>query len=520
MSYIADNLFMNNTLKLELTEIESPIETANSIGNQSIALSSDEEKKELGQFFTPPDIARFLSSFTKKTVNNTISILDPGCGYCILSLSLIETLIRKHDNIDSIHLLLYDIDESINPDLTKIMTHTRSWLQSKSIEFTYELRLQDFIKDSLNRLQTKTIEFHDFIISNPPFYKVKKSSNLAKTVENKLTGKSNIFTLFMEVCSKLLISDGELLLITPRSFASGSYYKSFRQVFFSCVKLDRVHIFKSRSGIFHQYDILQEIILMKYTKWKENYNIEISSSNTIDDVEADQSFHVDVNTLLKVNDLNRYLYLPLNMKELDILNKMSSLPYHLDDFKIRISTGPVVAHRNTSVLRSKSTNAGTCPMIWLNNIGMMNLDWPMNINKKQYILKSSTNLVLSQNMILLRRFSTKDDKKRLIASPLLRESIEKYQMVGIENKVNYIYCESEEMSKSVVMGLSMLLNSTLYDQYFRILNGTSNVNATEMKSFPLPSIAIIKSLGKLAIESCTGNQNEIDSLIEYNLFEK
>jgi hypothetical protein len=40
-----------------------------------------------------------------------------------------------------------------------------------------------------------------------------------------------------------------------------------------------------------------------------------------------------------------------------------------------------------------------------------------------------------------------------------------------------------------------LLNSKLYNRYFQITNGSTQVNAFEIRSFPLPSLKIITSIG-------------------------
>jgi len=40
------------------------------------------------------------------------------------------------------------------------------------------------------------------------------------------------------------------------------------------------------------------------------------------------------------------------------------------------------------------------------------------------------------------------------------------------------------------------MNSTLYDVYYRILNGSTQVNATEMNTIPVPERAKIERMGR------------------------
>ena len=47
-----------------------------------------------------------------------------------------------------------------------------------------------------------------------------------------------------------------------------------------------------------------------------------------------------------------------------------------------------------------------------------------------------------------------------------------------------------------VMGIAALLNSTLFDNYFRTFNGNVNVSATELREMPMPPLIVIESIGK------------------------
>ncbi len=45
-------------------------------------------------------------------------------------------------------------------------------------------------------------------------------------------------------------------------------------------------------------------------------------------------------------------------------------------------------------------------------------------------------------------------------------------------------------------GLYVLLNSTLYDTYYRIINGSTQVNSTEVNQMPVPDRDVIEAMGK------------------------
>jgi len=68
--------------------------------------------------------------------------------------------------------------------------------------------------------------------------------------------------------------------------------------------------------------------------------------------------------------------------------------------------------------------------------------------------------------------------------------------VGIENKLNYIYRPKGHLNRMEVMGIAALLNSDLFDNYFRTFNGNVNVSATELREMPMPPLEVIESIGK------------------------
>ena len=134
----------------------------------------------------------------------------------------------------------------------------------------------------------------------------------------------------------------------------------------------------------------------------------------------------------------------------------------------------------------------------------MTLEWPVTKpDKGQYIRiqdESKSLLIPNKNYVLLRRFSSKDDKNRLVAAPYFSNFIQS-DYIGVENKVNYIYRPKGHLDRDEIVGLCALLNSTLFDYFFRIFNGNVNVSATELREMPLPPLETIKKIGNSIILS-------------------
>jgi adenine-specific DNA-methyltransferase len=133
----------------------------------------------------------------------------------------------------------------------------------------------------------------------------------------------------------------------------------------------------------------------------------------------------------------------------------------------------------------------------------MKLTWPCAKNGKpqfiEYSSKSVKLLVPAGNYVLLRRFSAKEDKHRLIAAPINREHV-KGVYIGIENHLNYIWQPRGKMSEAEAWGLAGIFNSGFYERYFRAINGNTQVNASEIRSMPLPPIQIIRNIGEQILQ--------------------
>ncbi len=504
---------MANNNSIQPLANELPSHFADRLGIYYASTVNQEHKKENGQFFTPVEIAKLMGSFAN-TSNTFLRILDPGCGTAILTCALIERL-ATNKNIQFIELVVYETDNNLIPLTKKSLDYIKEWLQSKKIKFNYLLNTNDFVlenanclSENINMFSEKTEPF-DIIISNPPYFKLSIDDKRSIAAKRVVNGHPNIYAIFMAVSARLLKENGELIFITPRSFASGSYFKLFREYFFKIIEIDNVHLFVSRKDTFNRDKVLQETVIIngkRKEKNNPNHNVIISSSQGLKDILTPQTKTFKQKVLIDLNSNEKILYLPTNDFEESILNIFKKWNGNLNKYNIQISTGPVVGFRSKEYIQDNYQNGTVflAPLFWLHNIKQMILEWPLpKPEKGQYISienESKSILIPNKNYILLRRFSSKDDKSRLIAAPYFCNFI-KSEYIGVENKVNYIYRPKGHLDRNEIIGLCALLNSTLFDSYFRIFNGNVNVSATELRDFPLPELETIIEIGKNIILS-------------------
>ncbi len=75
-----------------------------------------------------------------------------------------------------------------------------------------------------------------------------------------------------------------------------------------------------------------------------------------------------------------------------------------------------------------------------------------------------------------------------------------FKAISTENKINFIVGRSD-LLVPIVYGLYVIFNSSLYDTYYRILNGSTQVNSTEIDSIPVPSLSTIEAMGNSLLQS-------------------
>ena len=56
------------------------------------------------------------------------------------------------------------------------------------------------------------------------------------------------------------------------------------------------------------------------------------------------------------------------------------------------------------------------------------------------------------------------------------------------------------MLKAEIYGIYALFNSTIYDRYYRIVNGSTQVNSTEVNNIPVPPLEVISEIGRTLME--------------------
>ncbi|HEK9520492.1 TPA: DNA methyltransferase, partial [Streptococcus equi subsp. equi] len=116
------------------------------------------------------------------------------------------------------------------------------------------------------------------------------------------------------------------------------------------------------------------------------------------------------------------------------------------------------------------------------------------------------------NYLFVKRFTAKEEKRRLQCGIYLAKKFPTYKAISTQNKINFI-TGLQGLSDCLVYGLYVVLNSTLYDNYYRILNGSTQVNATEINSMPIPPLTCIEDMGKELIKLKDMSEENCDEIL-------
>jgi adenine-specific DNA-methyltransferase len=476
-------------------------------------------QSEMGQFLTPPSVARFMASMFDQ-VPGKVNLLDAGAGVGTLTAAFVDKVVGLKQLPTSINAVLYELDSFMVQGLQKTLSECQKLCKQSGIEFRWEIRQEDFISASVAIIKGQgsffPLEFiqYDCAILNPPYHKIHSSSKTRRSLQSIGIDTTNLYSAFLWLVMEQLASNGELVAIVPRSFCNGTYFRPFRTDFLKSMSIQRIHIFESRKQAFKEGDVLQENIILHAVKSEVNRSKVIISSSTGPDDEELVIREVDYSQVVQPNDPDNFIRIVPDQLGHQISQQMDSLNTTLKDLGLTVSTGRVVDFRARHLLRSRPDQE-IIPLIYPGNFAQGFIVWPGSKNKKPHALAahpSVEDIVIPSGVyVLVKRFSSKEERRRISSAVYDPQRIPAAR-VGFENHLNYFHRRYGGLSIALAKGLALYLNSTLVDQYFRQFSGHTQVNATDLRNLKYPTEAQLNALGERVGESFP-DQDELDRIV-------
>lgn len=447
-----------------------------SLRHEANAKLDPKTKGALGQFMTPFKIAEFMASLFVRRRNAVL--LDAGAG--IGSLTLAASKVLQLDRAEA-----WEFDPVMVGYLHKNLA---------GLDVPTELHERDFILDSVNRIQFDLGTRFTHAILNPPYKKI--GSNSVHRLACRQIGLEtvNLYTAFLALAILQMEQGGEIVIIIPRSFCNGPYYRPFRDLMLAKCSIDVIHVFDSRSQAFRDDEVLQENIILKLTRGRAQGDVTLSFSR---DASLDDLHHrkVPCEMVVEPGDPQRFIRIPIQGEsEAPSANLFT---HGLNDIGIEVCTGPVVDFR-LKPWWSQDPAPGTVPCLYPHHFTQAGFEWPKPHKKPNALFRHPEVdkwLMPDGVYVLVKRFSAKEERRRVVAY-LVTPNETRSEWVGFENHWNVFHIRKAGLPLDLAKGLAAFLNSTPLDKHFRIFSGHTQVNATDLRNMRYPSLKRLCDFGR------------------------
>jgi len=475
---------------------------------------SQKRKSELGQFMTPATVARFMASLFSPSTLKTAWLLDSGAGMGALSAAALDRFAGGFP-FQHVQVVVYEID----PKLRELLAQTLAKYQGR-FNIDISVRRGDFIEEAVNMIFQGEERFTHAIL-NPPYKKIHSASRHRFLLRRVGIETVNLYSAFVALTIELMRPGGQVVAIMPRSFCNGPYYRPFRELILAKTAIKQIHLFAARNRAFRDDDVLQENIIILLERDAIQGNVTVSTST--DDSFTDIASHVyPFERIVFSDDPERFIHIPTS-PERNNLETSPAIRCSLSNLGLEVSTGPVVDFRLKPHLR-QMPERGTVPLLYPGNFKGQSIDWPNPGAKKPNAIlwNAETEKWLYPNgcYVVVRRFSSKEEKRRVMASVVCPDAFNGSRMLGFENHLNVFHIGKQGIPEDLGRGLAVFLNSTAVDEQFRVFSGHTQVNATDLRLLKYPSREVLTRIGTWAKAQGELTQRKVDQKIESVIWKK
>ncbi len=380
-------------------------------------------RKSLGQYFTPRKLRDQLLARLPQL--NNAAILDPSCGSG-------EFLLSAGQKYPDAELHGWEIDRQL-VNLSRRLVPAATVLQADAL-----------VRD--------TTAQYDLVIGNPPYFEFKPAADLRQRYGCVLSGRPNIFSMFIKLGLDLLVEGGFLAYVVPPSMNNGAYFSRLRQYIIAHANIEHLSILDSPQ---HFDGAIQSVMLLILRK----------SANKGD-------------FLFSRNGITIFSEAPARLRRA-FRNKST-----LFESGYTVHTGRIVWNQHKEKLTDTPT--GSIPLIRPFNITPEGLRLGNKVGKSQYIRFDQFS---TGPAVVVNRVTGTASTARLKAAV-----VPKGLKFLAENHVNVILPPSEtsNSAKTIEKQLRSIrdtLNSAHTLESIRLITGNTQVSRTELERLlPIPPL--------------------------------
>lgn len=496
---------------------ETGVSDIEEIGNRAEAMrrklvrhTPRSHKSAMGQFHTPKELARWMAELFQENEKSRVSLLDPGAGIGQLTLAFLAHA-RVARRSKKVNVLAVELDSALRETLA---TNLEAVPREPGRELSVAIEGGDFIELAYRWLKENKGPRFTHAIMNPPYKKIATRSAAYEMSRRLGVRTTNLYAVFVALSLGLLEEEGELVAITPRSFFNGRYFRPFREYLLAESAIRRIHVFDSRRSPFSDDNVLQENVIVLLQKRAAQRDVVVSWS-------SDAAFGnyseraVPLSALVEAGDAERVLHLPAGEASKSG-NQARCASATLEELGLEVLTGPVVDFRLREELDPKGQGPAA-PLLYASNIEGLRVIWPavrggkpqriaVNRQTERWLLPAGT-------YVVVRRFSSKEEARRLVAAVVSKESVPG-RVLGVENHLNVIRTRVGQLGEEAALGLAAFLRSEAADKWFRSRSGSTQVNASDLRKMRYPPMTQLIRLGAAVERRKPETQTELDELVE------
>ena len=466
------------------SDTDNLLKLADVLNAQLESRNGRNERSDRGQFATPWEAAQLMAGLLEPA-GETLRVVDPGAGAGALMLALVANVIES----GSAQELSVDLVENDPKALALLETATQAAhlaAEAAGVRLSTQIVEHDFCD---------VVGWHsgggyDAAILNPPYMKLGSSDATRRLVKRRhFIDCPNLYAAFLAVAVELLRENGQLVAITPRSFANGLYFTNFRHCLTDRASFQRVVLFDRRDKVFRSSSVLQETVIFSLRRSAAAPGDQVRVETRSDHLSEPHEVHdVPHECVVLPDDTHRFINLPGNTDAMAVAQEIAALPVDLKSLGLAVSTGPVVDFRARSFLTTARAD-GSVPLIHPGNLQTDGVQWPMDLRKPQGLARTpATERLLLPNghYVLIKRFTAKEERRRVVAS--IYRPIDGYDSVAFENHLNVIHRNHAPLQEEEAFRIASFLNNELVDTYFRMFSGSTQVNATDLRRLRFPAL--------------------------------
>ncbi|MCB0044479.1 MAG: Eco57I restriction-modification methylase domain-containing protein [Caldilineaceae bacterium] len=471
------------------------------------------KKAQLGQFLTPLSTATFMAGLFPDD-QDACRLLDAGAGIGSLSAAFLERWQRG-----GLHFRRVEVDAfELDPALLDHLLQTLQQFEGRD-DFAANIYAEDFIHAAVDALSgnffAKPLPRYTHVILNPPYKKINSKSAHRLALRRVGIETVNLYSAFVALAVALTAPGGQIVAIIPRSFCNGPYYRPFRDFILARAALHRIHLFEARNATFKDDSVLQENIIIRLER--DGCQGPVAVSTSVDDTFADLiTYEHPYDRIVFPDDPERFIHVPTSLDK-NALEESDAIRYTLNDLGLTVSTGPVVDFRLKAHLRD-TAEPGTVPLLYPVHFSGDGTTWPMDGIKKPNAIQRNDDtekwLYPNGYYCVVRRFSSKEEKRRIVASVVEPDVFDGAPVLGFENHLNLFHANKQGLPEQLAHGLTAFLNMTAVDEYFRRFNGHTQVNATDLRLMKYPSRQALFELGIWSMNQNEMTQEKLDAQLE------